>query len=125
MKYLQDYMEEAQTKAFDKAGAFFAYSNKQYEEQKQPGIRYVSMGLGLICPKETSATLMDELAAIAKQGIKDDLAENGKEGVIKRELANHECFYTGDPSGAIEALEGYGISDEDIIAVFNAGRRSR
>lgn len=125
MKYLQDYMEEAQTKAFEKAGAFFAYSNKQFDEQKKQGVRYVSVGLGLICPKDTVAALINELAAIAKQGIKDDLAENGKEGVIKRELANYECFYTGDPSGAVEALEGYGISEEEIMEVFNAGRRSR
>ena len=52
MKYLINYIEEAQTKAFEKAGAFFAFSDKQFEEQKKEGVRYSYMGAGLICPKE-------------------------------------------------------------------------
>ena len=40
-----------------------------------------------------------------------NFAENGKEGVIKRELSNHECYYTGDISGCEEALD-------EIIKVY-------
>ena len=32
-------------------GAFFAFSQSQFDEQKKEGVIYVSMGAGLICPK--------------------------------------------------------------------------
>lgn len=61
MKYLSHYLEEAQTKAFEKAGAFFAFSNSQFDEKKKDGVKYVDMGAGLICPKENMVTLAREL----------------------------------------------------------------
>ena len=35
-------------------GAFFAFSQSQFDEQKKEGVIYVSMGAGLICPKENA-----------------------------------------------------------------------
>jgi hypothetical protein len=40
MKYLTDYTQEAQTKLFEEKGVFFAFSNKQFEEQRKEGIKY-------------------------------------------------------------------------------------
>jgi len=117
-KYLREYIEDAQTKAIDEAGAFFAFSNKQFNEQKQEGVQYVKLMAGLICPKENAKDLVEKLSEIYKEGIKLDLAENGKEGVIKRELSNHECYYTGDISGCEEALSDYGITKDEIIKVY-------
>jgi hypothetical protein len=117
-KYLSEYMEEAQTQAFDKYGAFFAFNKKQLDEKKQEGVQYVNLGGGLICPKESALALHKELDEIYKDSIKQDLAENGVEGVIKRELSNHECYYTGDVSDCEYKLKDYGITKEQIVKVF-------
>lgn len=120
MKYLSDYIQDSQTKLFNDLGAFFAFSNKQLEEAQKGGIKYVSMGAGLICPKENAKALNEGLNNIAKEGMKKDVSENGKEAVIKRELYNHECFYTMDTTDCINKLSGYGITKEEIQKVYNA-----
>ena len=61
MKYLTNYIEEAQTMSFDRAGAFFAFSNKQFDEKKVDGVKYINCGAGLICPKDKVEQLMKEL----------------------------------------------------------------
>jgi hypothetical protein len=119
MKYLSHYTEKAVNEAIAKAGAFFAFSDKQFDEQKKENIKYVSMGLGLICPKENANQLSKDLEQAHDEGIKQDLAENGQENIIKRELANHEAYYTYDITSTTDALSAYGISKEAIIEVFN------
>ena len=124
MKYLQDYINEAQTKAFDDAGAFFAFSNDQLNKHKKEGITYVSLGMGLICPKENAAQLLNNLDAIAADGIKQDIEENGIENIIKRELGNHECYYTGEIDDAVDALEDYGITYDQVLNVYRGKKVS-
>jgi hypothetical protein len=48
-------------------GAFFAFSDKQFNEQKKDNIKYVSMGAGLICPKENADKLDKELTQATKE----------------------------------------------------------
>ena len=55
---------------------------------------------------------------IHEKGIQQDLVDNGKENIIKRELANHECEYTGCIDDVVEKLEDYRISREEIQKVF-------
>lgn len=119
MKYLSDYTEQAQTDLFDELGAFFAFSDKQFNEAKKEGINYVSVGMGLIVPSQHANNLVERLAIIQEQGIAQDIAENGKEAIIRRELFNHECFYTNDICDCVEALKEYGYSYDDIYQVFN------
>jgi hypothetical protein len=116
MKYLTDYVQEKQTALFDKLGVFFAFSNKQLDEQKKEGVVYVSMGAGMICPKDNAKELHEGLNSIHDAGRAQDLAENGKKGVIHRELGNHEYSYTHDISDTVRALSGYGLTDEEIQA---------
>lgn len=106
----------ASTKALDDAGAFFAFSTKQFDEKKKDGIQYASAGAGLICPTDNLATLRTALDNAVSAGIAADLAENGKTGVIHRELGNHEFSYTHDMTDTSRALGGYGITDEEIQA---------
>lgn len=122
MKYLNDYTKEATSEAFKKAGAFFAFSDKQFEEEKKEGVKYVSMGAGLICPKETADQLVKDLKNATKNGIKKDIEENGEGKIIARELRNHEAFYTCDISDTMRALKAYGFSVERVSEVFNALR---
>jgi hypothetical protein len=116
MKYLTNYIEEAQTKAFNEAGAFFAFSDKQFNEAKVEGVKYLSLGAGLICPGNKAKQLIATLDKVHAEGIKQDLAENGKAGVIHRELGNHEYSITYSIEDTARALEGYGITREEIQA---------
>lgn len=119
MKYLSDYMNDKQTELFNRTGAIFAFSQEQFNEQKKPDVTYVHLGAGMICPVATRDELTEGLATIYREAIKQDLAENGKEGVIKRELYNHEIFVTYDITDTVEALAGYGIDREEIQDVFD------
>lgn len=118
MKYLTDYTKEPLDLAFKKYGAFFAFSKTQFEEQKVEEVKYVSNGAGMIVPKDNYKALMEEMEEIHRIGIKQDIEENGITKIIKRELANYECDYTGEIEDAVEALEDYGISYEQVLNVF-------
>lgn len=119
MKYLQDYKEQAQTDLFRETGTFFAFSDSQFNEQKVDGVEYVNCGAGCICPKENVKTLLDGLGKIQKEAIAQDIAENGKEKIIERELYNHEAFYTGRISETLDEVKQYGFTREDVIIVWN------
>lgn len=119
MKYLSHYVEAAQTKLFNETGTFFAFSDKQYDDHAKEGIEYVSLGAGIICPKENVNALTTGLETINAQGIAQDLAENGKDGVIERELHNYEAFYVGSIRDTLDALADYGITSEEIRKVYN------
>lgn len=119
MKYLSDYTQQAQTDLFDELGVFFAFSNQQFEEARKQGIEYVSLGMGMIVPECNAKSLVERLVDIQKEGIKQDIAENGKHAIIRRELFNHECFYTGDVWDCVEKLEEYGYRYDDIYQVYS------
>ncbi len=122
MKYLSDYIGAAQSELFDRMGIFFAFSNEQLAEKQKDGIEYVSLGMGMICPKDNTKQFLQEHNSIVDTGMKQDLAENSREGVILRELENHECFYTGDYMDCFPVLDGYGITEDEIKAVYNKGQ---
>jgi len=122
MKYLSDYISSAQTAALKTYGAFFAFSPKQFNAHRIEDVPYTSLGAGLICPTKNIGALTDALNTAAQNGIKQDLKENGYYAIIKRELYNHECFYTGDwrEADLQGAFTGYGISEREIYAVYSA-----
>lgn len=118
MKYLQDYMDAAQSAAFAEFGAFFAFSQKQFDEAAVAGVRYASAGHGLIVPSEHHRALIDRLETIATEAIAQDIADHGIDAIIERELGNYECWYTGDYSDALSALEDYGVTDDQVRTIF-------
>ena len=118
MKYLSDYISESQTMLFDQTKSFFAFGNDQLNEKIEKKVIYVRLGGGLFTPKENVKTLVEGLAVILKNGIEKDIAENGIFNIIKRELNNHECFYTGEISDCVNALAEYPISKEQVFNVF-------
>lgn len=111
-------MTEAQTKAINKADAFFAFSREQFDEGKKDGIEYANAGCGMYCNRLKKNTLIDELEEIYAEGIKQDVKENGLTRIVKRELNNHEASYTGDIETTADALIDYPISKEQILKVF-------
>ena len=114
MKDLSDYIEEAQTKLFDELGIFFAFSTKQFDEAKKPGVTYVSLGHGTICPKENVDAFLDRHDSIVQEGIAQDIKENGIKAIIHRELANHEAQISGDITDTVNKLKGYDITPEQV-----------
>ncbi len=119
MKYLSTYMEDQQTALFEKLGVFFAFSTEQFNEGKKEGVKYCDAGGGMLCPVGNEKELVDELDRIYKECIQQDLSENGREGVIKRELSNHECYYTGDIDDCVDKLKDYSITTKEIRDIFN------
>lgn len=122
MKYLTNYTEAAITKVLDDNGAFFAFSNGQFDKAKKDDIKYASLGAGLIAPKENAKAVFEGLDKAHTEGIAQDLKENGKDAIIKRELSNHECYYVMDPMNCKDALAGYGVTDDEIRAIYNVER---
>lgn len=118
LKYLSEIIQEEQTALFDRLGVFFAFGNKQFDEQKKEGVEYVSMGAGMICPKKNVQSFIDGHSELVKNGRKKDIELHGIDRVIAREISNHESFYTMDKEPAKEALIGYGITDEQFNKVW-------
>ncbi|HPS31408.1 MAG TPA: hypothetical protein PLZ43_14230 [bacterium] len=114
MKYLRDYTETAQTELFNRTGAFFAFSTEQFNEKAKEGIKYANCGHGLICPKDKVDELIEGLESINKKGIELDLQENGKEKIIRRELANYETQISGEWKDVAKILKKYGITEEEV-----------
>ena len=115
---LQNYITDKQTALFTELGAIFAFSNEQFHTQKQEGVTYVSLGAGLLVPKDNVKSFKEKHKIIIDEGIAQDIKDNGKENIIKRELDNYECYYTGDYTDCVEALDSYGFTEDDIRAVF-------
>lgn len=118
MKYLSDYTQDGITALLNQYGAFFAFGTKQFDEQKKEGVQYVDCGAGLICPKEHAKALCDGIIANGDQAVQQDIAENGKDKIIERELYNHEAFYTGDIEQTVDALSLYGFTENDVRAIY-------
>ena len=120
MNYLSDYTSAKQTQLWNDNGAFFAFGQQQLDEKKQEGVVYVSMGSGLIVPKENASKILKGLESINTEGIKQDISENGIKAIIHRELANYEAQITGSISDTVEALEDYGITRLQVREEYNA-----
>lgn len=118
MKYLQDYQNEKQTALFEETGAFFAFSQTQFNEQKKEGVIYVNCGMGMLCPKVNADKLFKGLDEIYTSSIKQDIEENGLTAIIIRELNNHEAYYTNDIDSTLDALADYPVTRDDVRAVY-------
>jgi len=123
MKSLSHYTEKAMTKVLDNNGAFFAFSDKQFDEGKKEGVKYTTSGMGMIVPVENLKTLEKAIKEVVSTGIQQDIADNGEKAIIKRELANHESYYTGEIEQTIEALSGYNFTTEAIMKVFRVEQK--
>jgi hypothetical protein len=125
MKYLSHYTKDKQTELFTSLGAFWAFGNYQLEAQAKPGVKYASLGAGLICPKDNVNELLKGLDTIALEGIKEDIKENGAEAIIEREYFNYESHITINTEDASNSLKQYqkyfsDLFTEDLInRVFN------
>lgn len=109
---------------FNNCGVFWAFSNEQFKEgyekvkpTMEEGEKLVSIGGGGYMPKHNVEKLIEgtkQIDETFKKQIKE--AKARKEHIIY-ELHNHECFYTGDITNALEAL-GEDYTKEEVEAEF-------
>jgi len=119
MPILSDYTDQPMTDLFESLGAFFAFSNEQLKEKCQDGVEYCNLGGGMIAPVDNAKELVEGITRITKEGVAKDLAANGKEAIIRRELFNYECFYINSYQECIEPLVRYGITEDEIRQAYN------
>jgi hypothetical protein len=128
MKTLIEIIKDEQGACFNRHGAFCAFSKAQFDEAKDPALEltdYVSIGAGLIAPKNTAAQLVNDLDNIASKGRDIDIELHGTDAIILRELNNHECFYMYDITDCVNALSEYSAITETMIrAVFEQERHN-
>lgn len=111
-------LDAAMSATYEKFGAFYAFSNQQFDDQKKEGIVYVNMGSGLIAPKEKAKEFYAELKEILNNYHKTRLEIEGKDKIIMDELFNHECQIVGCYDDIIDLMDSYGITEEDILKVW-------
>ncbi len=109
-------------KLLNECHVFWAFSNEQFKEGKaknpiQPGEKYVSIGMGGYMPKKYHRELtvgLKTIGAWKRAALKNvDATET-----ILYELNNHECFYTGDYTDALDVLTDLGYTEEQVKNVF-------
>ena len=99
---------------------FFAFSNEQFAENKTQlaeDDKYLSIGMGAYLPKSKIDTYlkgMDEITVWYKSQIKTNKLRCKD---IAYQLANHECYYTGELQPALDAL-GDGYTYEEVKQVY-------
>lgn len=114
VKSLNYYIDKPIEELMEECGAFFAFSDKQYEEKAVEGIKYVSLVNGLIIPKDNVESFLKRYTAINEEGVAKRVEDSSIKDIIWYELGNYEVQLTGDLTDVIEALEGYPITEEQI-----------
>ena len=112
--------DEAISKAIKDHKVFFAFSNEQFEESKtelQPNEKYVRLQGGGFIPELQFNSFIKEMVKVQDDFKKAVEENNLKEKHIIYELQNYECFYTMDPTDAINALSDF-YSKNEVVKVF-------
>lgn len=117
-KKLSSYIDEPITELHNKYGAFWAFSKSQFEESAKENINYVVFWGACYCDKNTVKQFVYEYNEIHRKAKELFLNENNKEDIIKYELSNYECYYTGDISEAYEVLKSYNFTIDEVREVY-------
>jgi hypothetical protein len=127
MESLSSTLKTGTSKLFDKYGAFFAFGEKQFNERKQEGVKYISDGTGLLVPKDKYDAFIEEYNNLHDEAVAEHVAKYGADRIIRYEYFNHEQqldVYYGkiENSDTYNALEVYlkypGFELENIERVF-------
>ena len=95
-------------------GAFFAFTEQQYNAEALPGVEYKRLYAGMLCPSDNVKTVMEGLDSLSDEKTHWELANNSIKTIIWDSLANYECQISGDYSDAIDALKPYGITEDQL-----------
>lgn len=119
---LREEFEVKQSALFKEYGVFFAFSQKQFDEQRKEGVRYVSAEFGMILPKDKVDAFMDAHQKLIEENQARHKAEVDMDEYILYELYNHESFYTGRTSDALRAVWANfpDCTQEDVSRVYRS-----
>ena len=124
--------DERISEAIKKSGAFWAFGEKQFEEQKKEGVKYASLGAGLICPVDNAQELLKEIERISKEekekergAIQKRIKELGIEKLPKEERIKNRIILISEATARIqnyidcmelqEAIEGLRKAEQEYI----------
>lgn len=115
MKYFTEYLEEFTNPIYEKFGAFYAFTKKQFDENKLEGVTYVQIPGGLICPKDIVKDFQIEMSKGYDKALNKDIKENTPKKIIRREYFNYEAHIDGDTDRVWETLEKYKTHSPDLF----------
>lgn len=96
------------TLIYQKYGAFFAFSDKQFEEQRNPKVeKYCTINYGLICPLGNEKDLSNEMDQLFSKKMDYTVEKLGAKRIIENSFFEHETAYTGDESDMMYELSIY------------------
>ena len=95
-------------------GAFFAFTEQQYNDEALPDVEYKRLYAGMLCPSDNVKTVMLGLDSLSDEKTQYELSNNSLKTIIWDSLANYECQISGDYREACEALKPYGITEDQI-----------
>lgn len=99
-------------KDFDFAshGAFFCFSQKQFDEQKKDWIEYTSIGSGLVLPKSKAKEIIEAMDNHYESEHKKRIEVMWIDNIILHEYNNHECDWSNDIEPLEFLIKDYGTS---------------
>ena len=110
------------SKILEKQKVFFAFSGlqlvaglKKINEKKE---NLTSIGGGGFLPKENLDTYLEEMLKVSGW-FNNEVKKLNANSVIRYELNNYECYYSGDITDAFKVLEEFGFTKEDVLKVFH------
>ncbi len=112
------FSQEKQTEIIKKYKAFFAFSGKQFNEQREEGVKYYEVGAGLLVPQKNYKAFTKEFNTTINQLSQEYLSLYSKKDIIWYELANHEAGYTGSWGSTFEAVEHLKITKDEVRKEF-------
>jgi hypothetical protein len=118
-KTLKQIKHNEQHEIIKNNGAFFAFNDQQFKEQKKQNTIYVNMGVGLICPKNNAKTLKKELDELNKKAIKKQMETQSIKEIVFKNCSNYELQYSYNGEQEIkDILKDYPIKEIEIIRYY-------
>jgi len=114
----QKNMDARITEICEKYGAFFAFGQKQFDEQSVEGVEYTRISCGLIVPKKDAQICSDALSDASKAHKKYIIENNTPSEIIQHELNNHEAGYTGEIDDTVDAVACFDITRKQVEDEF-------
>lgn len=109
------------TKLTNESGAFYAFSDRQYNALKQDGVTYTQLPDGLIINKDLAVSFHEARSNLFREATKKYLEVNSKESIILYELCNHECFYCRDGLETVfEIVKAYNFTEDEVREVWRS-----
>lgn len=108
------------SKLFEEAGVFFAFDKRQFDEKRKEGVTYVQGFGGMLIPKGKEKEVYESLDRFVEEEQAELQSKVPMDEYIYHELADHECWYTGNFLSVLELVQGYypQCTAEDIHAVY-------